>query len=237
MAAPFSYPFMYWVGMDVSTDDPEALETVNRDYQGHVSAILAAHPGFRLGRRYELISRDYESATYPRYLTVYEMTDEEVAGNYIVTGVPASRPESVSWNTATTMWQMIFRRLSERGLAVVPMDSITLVGIEPPADAGQQVSQSISSPTIARLANVVASCRYSRGVTYGLYHEILHPAPGCPRIIAVLEGSADESDANKPTTTLPLQHDIDEDETASDTDPWSEFDLRWRARYRRIDTA
>src|SRR5258708_4817306 len=82
-----TYPFMYWVGMDTDPrTTPEALAEFNRFYSTtHVGEVLAAHPGFVLASRYELLDPDPRGGVHcgPRWLAMYEMTDEAAAQQYI----------------------------------------------------------------------------------------------------------------------------------------------------------
>src|SRR4030088_1989024 len=79
----FAHPFMYWVGMDTDPrTSPEALADFNRFYSTtHVGEVLAAHPGFVSVSRYELLDPDPRGDMHsgPRWLAVYEMTDEAAA--------------------------------------------------------------------------------------------------------------------------------------------------------------
>src|SRR5260370_38936897 len=83
----FTYPFEYWVGMDTDPrTTPEALAEFNRFYSTtHVGEVLAAHPRFVLASRYELLDPDPRGGVHcgPRWLAMYEMTDEAAAQQYI----------------------------------------------------------------------------------------------------------------------------------------------------------
>src|SRR5438874_7442604 len=79
----FTYPFEYWVGMETDPrTTPEALAEFNRFYSTtHVHEVIAAHSGFVSASRYELLESDAGGG--PRWLAVYEMTDEAAAEQYV----------------------------------------------------------------------------------------------------------------------------------------------------------
>src|SRR5207253_2445324 len=83
----FAHPFTYWVGMDTDPrTTPEALAEFNHFYSTtHVGEVIAAHPGFVSVSRYELLDPDPRGGVHagPRWLAVYEMTDEAAAQQYI----------------------------------------------------------------------------------------------------------------------------------------------------------
>src|SRR5438874_6039531 len=83
----FTYPFEYWVGMDTDPrTTPDALAEFNRFYSTtHVGEVIAAHAGFVLATRYELLEQDPRGGIHrgPRWLAVYEMTDEQAAEQYV----------------------------------------------------------------------------------------------------------------------------------------------------------
>src|SRR5215469_13387160 len=86
-AEVFAHPFMYWVGIDTDPrTTPEALAEFNRFYsETHIYEVMAAHPGFVSVSRYELLDADARGGVQqgPRWLAVYEMSDEASARQYI----------------------------------------------------------------------------------------------------------------------------------------------------------
>ena len=120
MAEAFSYPFMYWVGMNTAPDtDAAALAEFNAFYsKTHVPEVLANNPGFVRGSRYELLQPDPRGDFGPRWLAIYEMDGEAAARTYAQRndgppeGRPTYTPGPAAWRQTQTMWRMIWRRLA-----------------------------------------------------------------------------------------------------------------------------
>src|SRR5215813_12529991 len=57
MQQAFTYPFMYWVGMNTPPDaDPAAVAEFSQFYSKiHAPEVVAGNPGFVCGTRYELL--------------------------------------------------------------------------------------------------------------------------------------------------------------------------------------
>ena len=104
-AAAFSYPFMYWVGMNTAPDtDAAALAEFNAFYsKTHVPEVVASNPGFVRGSRYELLQPDPRGDFGPRWLAIYEMDGEAAARTYAqrndgpAEGRPTYTPGPAAW--------------------------------------------------------------------------------------------------------------------------------------------
>src|SRR6266851_4071124 len=129
-----SYPFTYWVGMDTDPrTTPEALAEFNRFYSTtHVGEVLAAHPGFVQASRYELLDPDPRGGVHcgPRWLAMYEMTDEAAALQYIKDNERPwlhrrrYSPWPAARRRAKTPWRMLWRQISATGTTDQPPESI-----------------------------------------------------------------------------------------------------------------
>src|SRR5688572_7285318 len=120
MADALMHPFMYWVGMDTDPrTTPEALADFNQFYSAvHVGEVLAAHPGFVLASRYELVAPDPRGGAHrgPRWLAVYGMTDEAAAVQYLKDNERPwlhrrrYSPWPAARKRAKTVWRMLWRQ-------------------------------------------------------------------------------------------------------------------------------
>ncbi|HEV7662132.1 MAG TPA: hypothetical protein VGQ62_01260 [Chloroflexota bacterium] len=235
---PFTHPFMYWVGMDTDPrTTPEALAEFNQFYNTtHVGEVLTAHPGFVTASRYELIEPDPRGGMHagPRWLAVYEMTDEVAAQQYIKDNArpwlhrqhyspwPAARKK------AKTTWRMLWRQLSATGSTDQAPESIFLVGMNIPADTDAEGLDEFNAfYTQTHVPEVMANGGYSRATRFELYRQFAHPAPGSPRFCAIYE-------ADKVTTTAREARLAVRPALSSGPSTWEKHDTLWRLVYRRI---
>ena len=237
-AGVFQHQFMYWVGMDTDPrTTPEALADFNRFYSTtHTSEVLAAHPGFVLASRYELIEPDPRSGAHcgPRWLASYEMTDETAAVQYVKDNERPwlHRRRYSPWPSARkrakTVWRMIWRQISVTGSADRPPESIFLVGMNVPAETDANgLAEFNTFYTGTHVPEVMAYGGYARATRFELYREFAHPPPGCPRFCAIYEADAaatEEREARRAARgTL-----------SSGPPAWERHDTVWRLVYRRI---
>jgi hypothetical protein len=228
MAAPFAHPFMYWIGADVHSTDPEEIRAFHQYYgQTHLPEVVAHNPGFALGHRYELETPDPRGVIAPRYLAVYEMSDEASAQTYIdrndgpAEGRPHYTPGPPVWHHMEPRWRMVWRQLAETGPpADVPPPSLFIVGIDPPDGTDADGLDEFNTfYTKVHVPEVVARFGFTRATRYERYREFLHPAPGCPRFLAVYEG-----DRQKETGP----------DLSAGPAVWLGHTTPWRLTYRRL---
>ena len=240
-AGVFAHPFMYWVGMDTDPrTSPEALADFNRFYSTtHTGEVLAAHPGFVTASRYELLDPDPRGGLHcgPRWLAVYEMTDEAAALQYIKDNERPwlHRKRYSPWpparKRAKTLWRMIWRQISTSGSTDQAPASIFMVGMNVPAETDAAgLSEFNAFYTGIHVPEVMAYGGYSRGTRFELYREFAHPAPGCPRFCAIYEADAAATHARETRRTArgPL---------SPGPPVWEQHDTQWRLVYRRIPSA
>jgi hypothetical protein len=241
MAEAFSYPLMYWVGMNTPPNtDGAALAAFNTFYsKTHLPEVVANNPGFVRGSRYELLQPDPRGDFGPRWLAVYEMDGEAAARTYAQRndgpseGRPTYTPGPAIWQQTQSMWRMIWRRLTACGTASQPPHSIFMVGMNVPPDtdaAGLAAFNAFYTDT--HVPEVMVLRGYDRGTRFELYRAFRHPQPGCPRFCAIYE-------ANEATTAA-LQQQRDnppsgQSPLSSGPPTWEKHDTLWRLVYRRLE--
>jgi hypothetical protein len=230
--------FTYWVGMDTDPrTTPEALAEFNHFYSTtHVGEVLAAHPGFVRASRYELLDPDPRGGVHrgPRWLAVYEMTDEAAALHYIKDNERPwlHRRQYSPWPSARkrakTVWRMLWRQLSATGSTDQAPESIFMVGMNVPADAdANDLAEFNAFYTETHVPEVMANGCYARGTRFELYREFAHPAPGCPRFCAIYAADAAATEARETRRAArgPL---------SSGPPVWERHDTIWRLVYRLV---
>ena len=234
----FTHPFMYWVGMETDPrTTPEALAEFNQFYSTtHVGEVLSAHPGFVMAHRYELLEPDARGGEHsgPRWLAVYEMQDEQAAEQYIKDNAKPwlhrrhYSPWPAARKRAKTTWRMLWRKIAEIGSNDQPAESMYLVGMNVPADTDAKgLAEFNTFYNETHVPEVMAADGYARATRHELYRAFAHPAPGCPRFLAIYEADATATEqraarraARKPFTSGPPT--------------WEQHDTLWRLLYRRI---
>jgi hypothetical protein len=230
--------FLYWVGMDTDPrTTPEELAEFNRFYSTtHVRDVIAAHPGFVSASRYELLDPDERGGVHrgPRWLAVYEMTDEAAALQYLKDNERPwlHRKRYSPWpparKRAKTVWRMIWRQISVTGAIDQPSESAYMVGMNVPAETDAKGLADFNAfYTEKHVPEVMAYGGYARGTRVDLYREFAHPAPGCPRFCAVYEADA-AATAERETRR------IARGSLSSGPPAWENRDTVWRLVYRRI---
>jgi hypothetical protein len=226
----FAQPYMYWVGADIDTDDPDEIEAFNAFYSGtHVPEVVAANPGFTNGHRYELLQPDARGVPAPRFLAVYEMAHEGAARTYSARndGPPEGRPRYTPgppvWDKMSLQWRLIWRSFARTAEPEGTPEQIFLVGMSPPATAGPaELAEFNDFYTNIHLPEVVERGGYGRGIRLELYRDLLHPAPGAPRYCALYETEKEASGVLPTSATTPGPA------------VWDQRVVPWRLVYRRL---
>lgn len=240
-AAAFSYPFMYWVGMDTAPDtDAAALAAFNAFYsKTHLPEVLASNPGFVRGSRYELLSPDPRGDFGPRWLAMYEMDGETAAQTYArrhdgpASGRPTYTSGPAAWQHTQSRWRMIWRHVASCGAASQLPHAIYMVGMNVPPDTDAAGFEEFNKfYTSIHVPEVMAHRGFYRGTRFELYREFRHPQPGCPRFCAIYEADAVTTAASQQRRDNPQPG---RSPLSSGPPTWEKHDTLWRLLYRRID--
>jgi hypothetical protein len=237
MDATFTSPYMYVVGMDTDgASDTQLLEFNSFYNDTHMGEVVAMNPGFVRAHRYELAKPDPRGDFGPRWLAVYEMADEKAATTYSERndgsseGRPSYTPVPNAWREmAKTRWRIIWHSIAEAGSLDEPPYSIFLVGIDPPAGAGdRELAEFNEFYTNVHVGEVMAASRYGRGTRWEQWRAFAHPDPGCPRYLANYEAdtvTGKELEANPPPRPAAL---------SAGPVVWQEHTTPWRLVYNRV---
>ncbi|MBT2208076.1 MULTISPECIES: DUF4286 family protein [Actinomadura] len=235
---PFTSEFLYWISLDFAGSEPADLARFERFYnETHVPEVLSRYPGFRVAHRFSLQIPDPRGDFGGGYLAAYEVEDEQAVEKYIAgtTAPGGTRPpysdDPPLWpDLLTHRWRVVYEKVSETGPSTGDPGSIYIIGIEPPADVGDELAEFDEFYTGVHLPEAVAIGGFSRGSRYTLRRELEHPAPGCPRFLAVYE-QADGSDEQARATLRTL---IDSDGWTPGPASWTRKTTPWRLWYRHI---
>jgi hypothetical protein len=246
MAAPFDQPFMYWIGMDVRTEDPDELAVFNSFYNDvHMPEVVNGN-GFALGHRYELLAPDPRGDFGPRYLAMYEIPGEEGVKAYLDrqnqprenrTGSYTQGPP-IWLETQVVRWRMIWRKLADSGPPTVP-DTVFMVGIDAPEGASdEELLEFNDFYTNIHMHEAAKNMGYVRASRFELEKELLHPEPGCPQFCAVYEGdearTAHTVDAGPTVNPHPVEVPEGERPYSQGPQVWRDHTTPWRLAYRRV---
>jgi hypothetical protein len=179
MGEAFGGSYMYWVGMNTTTDDLDALKEYHDFYRIHLAEVVEKNPNFLRGYRYELLDQDGRWPIGPQWLAVYEIANGEGAQGYLDRhdGLRGGRfkdftPTPDVWNDSTEwVWQLMWRRTADSGPPAPGCDTVVMVA----TDRGG------SDALVADDADVARTTRYE------IVRTIRHPPPGCPPMLAVHE--------------------------------------------------
>jgi hypothetical protein len=241
MSGPFAHRLMYWVGMDIHSDDPEQLQAFHH-YYGHVHRpeVLAANPGFMLAHRYVLERPDPRGVAAPKFLAVYELADEQAAQTYLERndGPPEGRPKYTPgppvWREHMELrWRMIWRQFLELGPVLEAPESVFIVGMDPPASASpEELAEFNDFYSGQHVGEVMAASGYQRGARYELVRGLLHPDPGCPRYLAIYE--ADQPTADRLAAAPASSAGGPAPALSEGPAVWQGRSTQWRLTYRRL---
>lgn len=241
MTQAFGYPYMYWVGMNTPPSmDDATLASFNRFYSDtHVPEVVKHNPGFVRGSRYELLGPDPRGDFGPRWLAVYEMADQVAADTYTAAADRAARnpaytPGPPGWRDVSIVWRIIWRQLTERGTAAEPPTSIFLVGMNVPADTDQAGLEAFNDfYNSTHVPEVMTVGGYARATRFERYQAFAHPAPGCPRFLAIYEADEATTNANQGRPAAPSP--VPGGRSFTPGPPvWEQHDTMWRLVYRRM---
>ncbi|MDF5751675.1 hypothetical protein [Spongiactinospora sp. TRM90649] len=224
-SSPWSCPFVYAVGVDTGPDEPPGeLAAFNDFYDAHLDDVVARTPGFVCAERYELA----DGTGGPRWLAVYGVDGEEPARRFVerATGPVEDRvkypPGPPAWTRMTTVWRLIWRRAAWTGALAVPAGRVALIGMNPaPGATGPEISDFDDFYTGVHLPEIISKFAYDRGSRFALWHELRHPAPGCPANLALYEAEVAPVPPAAPALT-------------PGPPAWEGREVRWRLKYDRI---
>jgi hypothetical protein len=233
---------MYWVGMDAapgsSAEDVAGFSHFYSDV--HMKEVVASNPGFLRATRYELAEQDVRGEYGPRFLAMYEMENEAAARGYIARndgpaeGRPQYTPGPESWQKMLRRWRLLWRRFApeegELGAAGAPYLYFVAMNVPPDTDA-EGLRQFNDFYTKTHVPEVVALSKFLRGTRYELYRDFQHPAPGCPRFLAVYEADEASLKARTERASNPGATRL-----SSGPPTWEAHDTLWRLLYRRLDS-
>ncbi|WP_028921940.1 DUF4286 family protein [Pseudonocardia acaciae] len=240
MTAAFSSAFLYWVAGDFHSSDPSEIAQFHRFYdETHVPEVFAANPGFVGAHRYALQIPDERGDLGAAFLAAYEVDGERAAEEFLARetgngGPPASYSTGPPlWSELfVSRWRVLYQRVAETSAPTVAPGAISIIGIDPPADADDaELAEFNAFYTDHHLPENTDRGGFSRGTRYELRHALKHPAPGCPRYLAVyeLEDGSDES-ARAALAQLKAATETYTQGPSS----WLRRSAPWRLWYRRI---
>ncbi len=193
-ASVFTYPFNYWVGMDTDPGTtPEALAEFNRFYSTtHVGEVVAAHPGFVTGSRYELVddASSQHGLPGPRWLAVYGMADEAAAEQYVKDNQRPwlHRQKYSPWpaarRRAKIVLRMLWRSTASAGSLTGPAEQMLVLGTSGPPD-------------------LTALPGYSHVTCFEVYRAYNPPPSDAPRFCVIHESDAQNTVPSATVESIP----------------------------------
>ncbi|TMR00336.1 hypothetical protein ETD83_16970 [Actinomadura soli] len=236
--APFSNRFLYWIALDFAGSDPADVARFNRFYdETHVPEVLARYPGFVGAHRYALQVPDERGDFGGAYLAAYEAESEQAIAEYLAgtTAPGGTRPpysdDPPLWpDLLTHRWRVVYEKVAETGPSTGTPGSIYIIGIDPPADAGDELAEFDEFYTGVHMPEATAIGGFSRGTRYEVRRALEHPDPGCPRYLAVYE-QADGTDAQARATLRTL---IASNAWTPGPASWTRKTTPWRLWYRHV---
>jgi hypothetical protein len=194
----FAHPFSYWVGMDTDPrTTPQALDEFNQFYSTtHVGEVVAAHPGFVGGSRYELVAAASPAAGQrgPRWLAVYGMADEAAAEQYLKDNARPwlHRRKYSPWpaarKRAKTVWRMLWRRTASVGALTTSADVVLMLRtLQPP--------------------ELLLPAGFARVTGFAMYRAFAPPESDAPRFCLMHETDTDSTAA---ASDVSQHHDAEE---------------------------
>lgn len=217
-SAGFPPDRMYWVGVDPiapHVEEPHALRAVFES--------IAANEGLDPQTMTSLVlaHQDARGDIGARYVAAFRLGADEDVESFV------RRRRSRVWPSAadlTPRWRVVFERFLEVGRPEPRGSSVVLVAMSPAADArDDQVDDFNFFYNGTHLPEVLGDWDWQRASRYELRAELLHPAPGCPRYLAVYEVGPD-------SRSLPRSAEGAQS-YSSGPYAWESRDTAWRLRY------
>ena len=119
MAEP-TRPFTTWSGIEIHTDDGQALAEITKFFESdYLAAITSAHPSLVEVQRYELLATDRHGGFGAKLLTALTWGGDPEVAESAGQSVPSLLPDApAAWRDGTsTSWSLLYRYLAETGPA------------------------------------------------------------------------------------------------------------------------
>lgn len=194
MSEATAEPYLYWVGMNTTTDDPAELAEYHKFYWIHLDEVVDKNPGFVSGSRYALAGQDRSWPIGPTWLAAYGIEDEDGAQGYLDRhdGLRGGRfqdftPTPEVWRTSTAwVWQLMWRRVATDGAGTPPASSISLVAFGP-----KEKGETGAVPSPGDVLAIGAASKCVRTSCFEVMRSIRYPAALPPRYLGVFEGDGE----------------------------------------------
>lgn len=216
-----------WSGLDVRTESPEDLRTIEQFYRdSYLKEVGKNYLDLRFGHLYELLATGRGSRD-SRFLTAFELTDGQATAKNVQDEESVNVPSAPAvWQSAlTTSWSLIYRRVAETGPEAVTPYAIYMVGVNPPAGlTPEELVEFNDFYTNVHMPEVAERRHCLRASRYELYRELKSPVKRRPQFLAIYE--LDEKAAsNKRHIGGPY---------ASGPEVWRKHTTPWRLWYQRL---
>ena len=193
-----------WTGWDPSPGSSSTPEEFVRS-RGAAGEVL-----------FELLALAGRGFRPPRYLTVGDPARDEILGSDVASSSPGAFRRS---------WSVEYRGIAQTAPASVTAYGIYLLGVDPPKDATVADLETFNDfYTNVHLREVAERRSALRAERFERVREILPPAKGAPRFLAVYE--VDEAGASRRRHVGPPY--------SRGPEVWQRHTTPWRLWYRRI---
>ena len=199
---------------------------------GDTRALSEAVPG-RTVECYELLAVTGRGFGPPRFLTIAEESEEseESEGSEGAQRDPVGDRRGAGSDALPDLsgfrrlWSLLYRRIVETGPQEVAPFAIYLLGVNPPAGAGDDDLEEFDDfYTNVHLPEVAERRQALRAVRYELEREVKPPYRGAPRFLAIYE--IDEAGASRRSHTGPPY--------SKGPEVWQGHKTPWRLWYRLL---
>jgi len=236
----FTHPVLYWVGMDLAAASAEETEAFRRHYADvHRREVVDRNPGFELSHQYELAQPDPRGSYGPRWLTIYELSDDKALAEYLERherpGAPAMgwTPGPPAWrDKRSTSWRMMWRLGDSVGAPSGDPSFLRVIGMDPPPGGDdRELAEFNEFYSRSHLDEVMSSTPYSLGARYERVPEFSPRPDDAPRYCAAYEADAAQAAEldriRSARATQPAQR-------SAGPPAWQQRQTRWRLSYRRV---
>jgi hypothetical protein len=190
MAEP-TRPFTTWSGIEIHTDDGQALAEITKFFESdYLAAITSAHPSLVEVQRYELLATDRHGGFGAKLLTALTWGGDPEVAESAGQSAPSLLPDApAAWRDGTsTSWSLLYRYLAETGPTVDLPHAIYLVGVNPPRPMSDEERASfVEFYTGVHVPEVAKRRHCTRATVYELDRELLQPNEGTPQFLAAYE--------------------------------------------------